>query len=163
MQPATTAEQPPQVTDQPTAHNAAHPSQKFKDPTFTPLRTAGKFQAATDAFSKNSSTTSTEQKKKDENDPDFFNLNPDIIALCSRNGMARGALECYLDGQLTWVETLETMVTALGRELLMNQKILVEARTEAVSLYNTLYPPVPPQLALQCPASTDLSGSPTGT
>lgn len=100
----------------------------FKDPTFTPLRNeTGGFKKVEEP---------AVQTKKDDRDPDWDKINPDIIALAQRNGMARSALNLYFEGSLTWMEALETMVTALGRELLVNQKILVEVRSDYVDLFN---------------------------
>ena len=100
----------------------------YKDPTFTPLRNES------GGFTKFDSPR--QQVKKDEADPDWDHINPDIIGLAQRNGMARGSLNLYLEGQLTWMQALETMVTALGKELLVNQKILVEVRNDYVEIFN---------------------------
>lgn len=100
----------------------------YIDPTFTPLRDEkGGFQKVQEPPA---------QKKLDPSDPDWDKINPDIIALAQRNGMARSALNLYLEGELNWTHALETMVTALGRELLVNQKILVEVRHDYVDLFN---------------------------
>lgn len=100
------------------------------DPTFTPLRNEkGGFTKVQEPPA---------QKKLDPSDPDWEKINPDIVALAQRNGMARSALNLYLEGQLNWMEALETMVTALGKELLVNQKILVEVRSDYVDMFNEL-------------------------
>lgn len=96
------------------------------NPTFTPLREeTGQFKAF---------LPPPQQKKKAQNDPKWDNINPEIIALCSRNGMARGCMELYLNGDLTWMECLEIMVIALGKELVLNQSILIDQRREVNEL-----------------------------
>lgn len=102
-----------------------HPDE-FKDPTFTPLRENGAFKSV---------PPPPEQRKLVESDPDWCDINPDIVALAQRNGMARQCMEQYLDGQLSWLHALETMVVALGKELVRNQLIHVETRNEYLGLW----------------------------
>lgn len=49
--------------------------------------------------------------------------------------MARQCLEQYLSGQFSWLHCLETMVVALGKELVRNQLICVEVRNEYIGLW----------------------------
>lgn len=103
---------------------------EFKDPTFTPLRDeAGGFTKV---------PPPPTQVKINHFDPDWERINPDIIALCQRNGMARGCMTEYLVGHLTWLEALETMVVALGKELVANQIVLVDQRNEYLSVAKQL-------------------------
>lgn len=102
----------------------------FSDPTFTPLRDdQQKFKQY---------TAPPIQVKKNPNDPDFTDIDEGVIALCQRNGMARGCLNLYLEGRNDWRTTLEVMVVLLGRELLVNQIILSECRNEYVEVSNQL-------------------------
>lgn len=110
------------------SHQPPRPPKDFQDPTFTPLREDnGSFRKVPEP---------PEQIKKDFRDPDWDKLNPDIIQLCQRNGMARGCLNLYLTGQLDWMEALESMVIILGKELLVNQSIQVETKDEYTRLWN---------------------------
>lgn len=101
----------------------------FTDPTFTPLRENGSFKSV---------PPPVQQTKEIPSDPDWAYINPDIIALCQRNGMARSCMEAYLTGQLSWLHCLETMVVALGKELVANQKIVVECRNEYLGVWHEL-------------------------
>jgi hypothetical protein len=101
----------------------------FQDPTFTPHREDGSFAKL---------PPPPVQIKKVESDPNWEDINPDIIRLCQRNGMARGALNHYLSGGFSWLHCLETMVVALGKELVANQDILVEQRNEYMDLYKSV-------------------------
>lgn len=76
-------------------------------------------QAATDAVR-------PPQRKKLSSDPDFQNINPDIVNASRFNGFLRQPLELYLYGDLTWRETLETMVILLAKEHTSNKRLVVE-------------------------------------
>lgn len=71
------------------------------------------------------------QHKKNPNDPDFDQLNPEIVELARTNGHIKGAMSLYLDGQVTWLEALETMVLLITKEFRAQQNILVSVLTEA--------------------------------
>ena len=66
----------------------------------------------------------TQQKKKNPNDPDYGQLNPDIIALAHTNGWVRQSIILYLEGHITWIEALETMVLSVHKEFKLQQKLL---------------------------------------
>lgn len=122
-------------------HQARNP-QDFQDPTFTPHREDGSFAKL---------PTPPTQTKKVETDPNWEDINPDIIRLCQRNGMARGCLNLYLEGKLSWLHCLETMVVALGKELVSNQDILVEQRNEYLDLVKAVEAAKPIELMEKSP------------
>jgi hypothetical protein len=74
------------------------------------------------------------QIKKNPNDPDFENLNPDIVHLARTNGTIKQCIELYLDGKATWLEATETMVLLLAKEYRAQQTILVQSLRERTDL-----------------------------
>lgn len=54
-----------------------------------------------------------QQIKKIPTDPDWGQINPDLIALAQGSGKLRGPINLFLHGDLTWIEALETMVLML--------------------------------------------------
>lgn len=100
------------------------------DPTFTPLRGPdGSFVNIKAPYI---------QVKRDKSDPDHREINPEIIRLCQRNGMARSCLILFEKGEITWLQCLETMVVALGKELLANQAVLVDQRNDYLRVAKAL-------------------------
>lgn len=71
-----------------------------------------------------------EQIKKNPNDPDYDQLNTEIVQLARSNGNIRQPMELYLDGKLTWQEALETMVLLITKEFKAQQRILVVSLQE---------------------------------
>lgn len=66
-----------------------------------------------------------EQIKKLASDPDYQNINPEIVEMARTNGYLKSVMMLYLSGQLTWLEALETMVIATVKEFRAQQAILV--------------------------------------
>lgn len=86
------------------------------------------------------------QVKLNFNDPDFRDINPEIIKFAETNGAIRQLIELYLSGRTTWMQSLETMVTTIAKEMRKQQRMLVEvqmetSKTTAVLLTDT--PSVP--------------------
>lgn len=75
--------------------------------------------------------TSMEQIKKRLEDPDFSQLNPEIIKLARSYGFIKQPIELFLDGKLTWVECLETIVLLLTKEYRAQSNLLVATLQEA--------------------------------
>lgn len=73
---------------------------------------------------------SVTQLKKDPNDPDFDQINPTIIAIARHNGFTQQPIQLFLQGQLTWLETLELIVCSLGREFTSQRELVCELVTE---------------------------------
>lgn len=71
------------------------------------------------------------QIKKNPDDPDFQDLNPDLIRLAWNNGKLKQLIELYLQGDLTWLQTLETMVMSLIKENRKQSGLLSSALKEA--------------------------------
>jgi hypothetical protein len=69
-----------------------------------------------------------EQTKLNPNDPDFYDLNPELVKLAETNGNIRQSMELYLSGRVTWLQALETMVLLLAKEFRAQQKILIEVQ-----------------------------------
>jgi hypothetical protein len=65
-----------------------------------------------------------QQTKKNQLDPDFDQLNPDIVKLGHTNGWIRQSLILYLTGAVTWTEALELMVTTVHKEFKLQQSLL---------------------------------------
>ena len=57
-----------------------------------------------------------QQKKKDQNDPDIYTINPELIDFAREIGFLRGPFNLYLHGTITYREALETMVLIMTRE-----------------------------------------------
>lgn len=66
------------------------------------------------------------QVKKDDRDPDFDKINPDIVKIAQTNGFVRQPLELYLTGKLSWMEALEAMVTTVYGQFKDQQNLLTE-------------------------------------
>lgn len=66
----------------------------------------------------------TQQTKKIPTDPDYDQLNPDIVKLGHTNGWIRQSLILYLTGAITWCEALELMVTTVHKEFKLQQSLL---------------------------------------
>jgi hypothetical protein len=74
------------------------------------------------------------QQKKNPNDPDASDLNPEIVRIANRNGFLRGFISMYLHGQLTWQETLENMVVTMMKEYDAQGQIMVDALQDVILL-----------------------------
>lgn len=70
------------------------------------------------------------QIKKKPTDPNWEEINPDIVKLAKTTKWIRDPFELYLRGDLTWMEALETMVTIIGKEFKAQQSLLVQTLQE---------------------------------
>jgi len=70
------------------------------------------------------------QIKKNPNDPNVEDINPDIVALAKRLQFVKGPFELFLRGELTWLEALETMIMLLGKEYVAQNRILITTLTD---------------------------------
>lgn len=57
--------------------------------------------------------------------PEPHNINPDLVALARTNGVVKQYIQLYLLETLTWEQSLEMMVLALGKELRAQNDMLV--------------------------------------
>ena len=74
------------------------------------------------------------QIKKNPNDPDAQDLNPEIIKLGHRLGFVNQPIQLYLHGELTWMETLESIILLLAKEYKAQNTLLVQALSEKPSM-----------------------------
>lgn len=70
------------------------------------------------------------QKKKLETDPDWDQLNPEIIRLAHGNGFINQPIQLYLHGDLTWLECLETIVLLVTKEYRAQNRLLIDTLSE---------------------------------
>lgn len=66
-----------------------------------------------------------EQIKKNPNDPDVDQINKEIVTLARSHAFLRGPFIMFLEGQLTWLEALESMVLLMTKEYREQNKILI--------------------------------------
>ena len=72
----------------------------------------------------------SDQVKKTPNEPDFDQLNPDIIRLAQNNTLLKQPIILFLHGDLTWTEALEMMVVLMGKEYKAQRKVLMDSLKE---------------------------------
>lgn len=70
------------------------------------------------------------QKKKLETDPDWDQLNPEIIKLAHNNGFINQPIQLFLHGELTWLECLETIVLLVTKEYRAQNRLLIDTLSE---------------------------------
>lgn len=71
-----------------------------------------------------------QQIKKRPEDPNFEDLNPEILKLARGHGFIKQPIELFLTGKLTWVECLETIVLLLTKEYRAQSNLLVATLQE---------------------------------
>jgi voltage-gated potassium channel Kch len=111
------------------------------------------------------------QNKKNPNDPDVFDINPEIVKLARTKGFIQGPFNLFLHGDLTWMEALELMVVTVSHEHAKQTRLLIDALKErgpSLSVGSGIaraLPPAPlpaplPRLADSSPAEGQTTGQP---
>jgi hypothetical protein len=79
-----------------------------------------------------------EQIKKNPNDPDVDQINPDIVQFARWHAFLKMPMELYLSGKLTWIECLELAIMLIVKEYRAQNRCLIETLKEKPDVYMAL-------------------------